>query len=169
MLRKVWLALALALCWTVSAFAQNAPSAGSVLVTPSYFSSVPMFWVGQANGATACNTGAETAAQDTITIPAPNVGSNYLSLLTFQLSMNATGATQVGTISFTGIPTLGATPPFLSEATVLTTTQGLLATAAIPFVPPLKGLAGTAITVVPSAAQNANVYLCMTAEGYQSL
>lgn len=123
------------------------------------------FWIGQSNGATSCNAVSQTAAQDTITIPAVGSNSAYLTALMVQFSTNATGATAVPTISFTGLANAGAAP-FLSAATTLSTT-GYHADMVINFpVGGLKGLPGTAITVVPSATMSANSILCMSAVGY---
>jgi len=126
------------------------------------------FWIGQANGATSCNAVSQTAAQDTVTIPAVAGSYVYITELIVQFSTDATGATAVPTISMTGLGAVGL-PAFLSAATTLSTT-GYHADLAIPF--PVGGLRstapGTAVTFVPSATLGAHSILCMSAVGYYS-
>ncbi len=124
-------------------------------------------WVGQANGATSCNSVSQTAANDTITITPPAGQYFYLTDLIVHFSTDATGATAVPTISTTNIGAGGGISAVLSAATTLSTT-GYHAEFTIPF--PVGGLKsaapGTAVTFVPSASMSAHTILCMSAVGY---
>jgi hypothetical protein len=121
------------------------------------------FLYGQSNGATSCNTVSQTAAQDTVTIPAAPGGQYiYITGVYIQISTDATGVTETGTISTTNIT--GA--PFWSFNTALSTTsQGVVLSDTFPT--GLKAAQpGTAVTFVPSATQNSHKYLCMRVAGF---
>ena len=124
-----------------------------------------LIW-GQGNGATSCNTVSETAAQDTITITPPAGMSAYITGLYIENSSDATGVTQVPTISTTGLSFTGGLAPFFSVASALSTTGMTGGVQAYVFNPPLKGAGSTSVTFVPSATQSAHNYLCMQAVGY---
>lgn len=129
-----------------------------------------VFWIGQANGATACNAVSQTSAQDTLTIPAVAAKYAVLTAFTMQINTDATGETGVPTVSFTNIGSSGGLAPILSAASTLSTTSGGPSAMVINF--PVGGLKallpGTAVTAVPSAAMGAHKILCMTAVGYYS-
>lgn len=127
-----------------------------------------VFWIGQANGATACNAVSQTSAQATVTIPAVSGMYAYITALTVQVYTDATGETGVPTIATTNIGSSGGVAPILSAATTLSTTGVTNTGMVIPF--PVGGLKsllpGTAVTFVPSAAMGAHKILCMTVVGY---
>ncbi len=127
------------------------------------------FWVGQANGLTACNAVSQTSASQTITITPPAGQYVYLTALLIQKNTDATGVTEVPTISTTnfsssGSPTAGA----LSIASTLSTTGTTFPATVIPFqLGGMKSAApGVAVTFVPSAAQATHGIVCMSAVGY---
>jgi hypothetical protein len=126
------------------------------------------FWVGQANGLTACNAVSQTSASETITITPPAGQYTYLTALLLQRNTDATGVTEVPTISTTNISSNGgATAAALSAASALSTTGTTNTGAVIPFPFGLKSAApGVAVTFVPSAAQATHGILCMSAVGY---
>ncbi len=158
--------LALAL-FSAPAFADNP---GTPVTHTTTHNDAAVFWVGQADGATSCNTVSETAAQDTITITPPAGYYVYLTGILIQNFTNATGVTQTGTISFTNISTNGGLAPFISFGTALSTSGQDTINLPIQF--PVGGLKsaqpGVAVTIVPSATQSADNYLCMSAYGYFS-
>jgi hypothetical protein len=127
------------------------------------------FWVGQANGATSCNSVSQTAAQDTITITPPAGQFVYLEGLSVQINTDATGSTAVPTLSFTNLGNLNAgLAPFLSLATTLATTGSTNTGGIFTFANGgLKSSAPTtAVTIVPSATLGAHTIACMTAWGH---
>jgi hypothetical protein len=156
---------AVALLSAPAAFAQTPP----IQVQPATpnIAGTSSFWVGQANGATSCNTVSETAAQDTITVTPPPGQFVYPFGLSIQINTDATGSTAVPTLSFTNLGNLSAgLAPFLSLATTLATT-GSTNTGGIFYFPPgFKSAAPTtAVTVVPSATLGAHTIVCMTMWG----
>jgi hypothetical protein len=127
------------------------------------------FWIGQANGLTACNAVSQTSASETITITPPAGQYVYLTALLLQRNTDATGVTEVPTISTTNISSNGGTTAgALSAASTLSTTGLTNTGAVIPFqVGGLRSAApGVAVTFVPSAAQATHGILCMSAIGY---
>lgn len=113
---------------------------------------------GQANGATSCNAVSQTAAQDTVTVTPPAGQFVYVTMVAIQNYTDATGATQVGTISSTNLT--GA--PFWSQATTLNTTAGMQPMLVETYPTALKStVPGTAVTFVPSATQSAHNIMCM--------
>ena len=124
-------------------------------------------WQGQAAGATACNAVSGTSASDTITITPPGGQYVYLQQLLMQKSTDATGATEVPTVSMTNIST-GGFPAYLSAASTLSTTGNNFTNMPINFGPGgLKSAAaGVAVTFVPSATVSAHTILCMSAAYY---
>ncbi len=126
------------------------------------------FWIGQSNGVTSCNSVSETSAQDTITVPAVGGQFAYLTEFFLQHSTDATGATEVPTISMTNIANAGGGAAFLSAASTLATT-GYHVETSIPFPNGLKSAAaGVAVTFVPSAALSAHTIMCNSVIGYYS-
>jgi hypothetical protein len=124
---------------------------------------VATFIQGQANGATSCNTVSQTAVQDTITITPPAGQYVYITEIYFQVQMDATGITQTGTISATNL----TGNPFWTFASTLTTTSGVSPPTVETFPTGLKStVAGTPVTLVPSATQSAHNYLCAHASGF---
>lgn len=148
--------------------AQTASGATAVTQSP-YHPDGSNIFTGQTNGATSCNAVSQTSASDTITLTP--TGSNYVVLDGIYIlnSTDATGVTQVPTISFTNINT-GGFPAILSAASALTTVQGVPPPMTISFGPfGLKAnTPGTAVTIVPSATQSAHNILCMAAWWHQS-
>jgi len=123
-------------------------------------------WVGQANGVASCNAVSQTSASDTITITPPSGQFFYMTEFFLQHSTDATGATEVPTISMTGISTNGGVAAFLSAASTLATT-GYHVETAIPFPQGLRSAtAGTAVTFVPSATLSAHTIMCNSVTGY---
>lgn len=127
------------------------------------------FWVGQANGLTACNAVSQTSASETVTITPPAGQYVYLTALLIQKNTDATGVTEVPTISTTNISSNGGTTAgALSIASALSTTGNTGPNTVIPFqVGGLRSAApGVAVTLVPSAAQATHGIICMSALGY---
>ena len=124
-------------------------------------------WLGEAAGATSCNAVSATSASDTITITPPAGQYVYLTNFIFQHSTDATGATEVPTISMTNISTSGGVAAFLSAASTLATT-GYTVNMNIPFGPGgLKSAApGVAVTFVPSATLSAHTIMCNSVTAY---
>lgn len=113
---------------------------------------------GQANGSTSCNAVSQTAAQDSVTITPPAAQFVYVTMISIQNYTDATGATQVGTISSTNL----TGSPFWSQATTLSTTAGIQSSTVEMYPTALKSaVPGTAVTFVPSATQSAHNILCM--------
>lgn len=160
------IAAALTLALGLGLGSAYADTPGTAVTQSATHADASTFWIGQSNGATSCNAVSQTAAQDTITIPAIAGQYIYLTELIVQFSTDATGATAVPTISFTNLGTAGS-PSFLSAATTLATT-GYPVNFAIPM--PVGGLRsaqpGVAVTIVPSAAMSAHTILCLSAMGY---
>jgi hypothetical protein len=125
-----------------------------------------VIWQGEAAGATSCNAVSATSASDTITITPPGGQYVYLTNFLLQHSTDATGATEVPTISMTNIGT-GGFPAFLSAASTLATT-GYTVNVDIPFgVGGLKSAAaGVAVTFVPSATLSAHTIMCNSVTYY---
>jgi len=122
-------------------------------------------WQGSAGGAASCNAVSATAATDTITISPPGGQYVYLTEFIMQTSTDATGATEVPTISMTNIAG-GGFPAFLSAASTLATT-GYPVNFAIPFPNGLKSqVAGTNVTFVPSATLSAHKIMCNSVTYY---
>lgn len=123
-------------------------------------------WQGQANGVTSCNAVSATSVSDTITITPPAGQYVYLETFIMQHSTDATGATEVPTISMTNISG-GGFPAFLSAASTLATT-GYTVNFAIPFGPGgLKStVAGTNVTFVPSATLSSHTIMCNSVAYY---
>jgi hypothetical protein len=124
-------------------------------------------WQGEANGATSCNAVSQTSASDTITITPPGGQYVYLTALVLQKSTDATGVTEVPTVSMTNIAG-GGFPAFLSLASTLSTTSGAYLDQTINFGPGgLKSAQpGVAVTFVPSAAASAHSIFCNSATYY---
>ncbi len=146
-----------------------ADAAGTSVTQSATHLDAASFWVGQANGLTACNAVSQTSASETITITPPAGQYVYLTALLLQRNTDATGVTEVPTISTTNISSNGgATAGALSAASTLSTTGLTNTGAVIPFgVGGLKSAApGVAVTFVPSGAQATHGILCMSAVGY---
>lgn len=123
-------------------------------------------WVGQANGVTSCNAVSQTSVSDTITITPPSGQYAYLTNFILMHSSDATGVTDVPTISMTNISTNGGAAAFLSAASTLSTT-GYHVETSIPFPNGLRSqTAGTAVTFVPSAAMSAHAIMCNSVTAY---
>lgn len=123
-------------------------------------------WLGQANGVTSCNAVSQTSPSDTITVTPPSGQYFYMTEFFLQHSTDATGATEVPTISMTNISTNGGVAAFLSAASTLATT-GYHVETAIPFPQGLRSAtAGTAVTFVPSATLSAHTIMCNSVTGY---
>lgn len=161
---KFFKLLAAAAILVVSALTANAQTATQVTTTASRLDGSSIW--GQANGATSCNTVSQTTANDTITITPPAGMSVYVTGFYFENTFDATGVTQTGTISTTGLNSGGGVAPFWNFGSALSTTAAAGEVVANVFSPPLKGTAGTAVTFVPSATQSAHNYLCMRATGF---
>ena len=169
-MRRLRLIAALAVIAALAAYPTNrgfADTSSTPITQTATHPDAAVFWIGQANGVTSCNTTGQTAAQDTVTITPPSNMVVHLTNVILQVSTNATGATAVPTIAIGGVSSNGGAAPFLSAATTLATT-GYHIDMNIPF--PAGGLLGTgpgvAVTLTPSATLNANAILCMSAIGY---
>lgn len=116
------------------------------------------------NTATNCTSVSQTAAQDTLTIPAPGGGlSIYISGFYYRVSQNATGVTNTGTIAASNI----TGNPVWDYNTALSTTGTSAFTVAETYPTGLKAaVPGTAVVFTPSGAQGANAYLCMRVAGW---
>ena len=146
-----------------------ADTAGTSVTQTATHLDAASFWVGQANGTTACNAVSQTSASGTITITPPAGQYVYLTALLLQRSSDATGVTEVPTIATTNISSNGGvTAAVLSAAMTLSTTGATNTGAVIPFqVGGLRSsVPGVAVTFVPSAAQATHGILCMSALGY---
>ena len=168
-LRKFLLAGASAAALLAAPVLALADSAGTPVTQSATHLDAASFWVGQANGATACNAVSQTSASGTITITPPAGQYVYLTALLLQRNTDATGVTEVPTIATTNISSNGgATAAVLSAASTLSTTGLTNTGAVIPFgVGGLKSAApGVAVTFVPSGAQATHGILCMSAVGY---
>ena len=142
-----------------------ADQAGASVTQTSTHLDAATIWQGMASGATGCNAVSATAASDTITITPPGGQYAYLESFLLQHSTDATGATEVPTISMTNIGT-GGFPAFLSAASTLATT-GYTVNVAIPFPNGLRSaVAGTAVTFVPSATLSAHTIMCNSVTYY---
>jgi hypothetical protein len=149
--------------------AAMADTAGTAVTQSATHLDAASFWVGQANGLTACNAVSQTSASQTITITPPAGQYVYLTALLIQKNTDATGVTEVPTISTTNISSNGgATAGALSIASTLSTTGTTFPATVIPFqIGGLKSsVPGVAVTFVPSAAQATHGIICMSALGY---
>jgi hypothetical protein len=164
-LRKALLGSAAAVA-LLAAGAANADAPGtSVTQTATHLDAAAGWW-GSAAGATSCNAVSGTSPSDTITITPPAGQYVYLTEFFLQHSTDATGATEVPTISMTNISTSGGLAAFLSAASTLSTT-GYHVETAIPFPQGLKSAQpGVAVTFVPSATLSAHTIMCNSATGY---
>ncbi len=123
-------------------------------------------WVGSAATTTSCNAVSATSPSDTITVTPPSGQFVYLTEFFLQHSTDATGATEVPTISMTNISTNGGTAAILSAASTLSTT-GYHVETAIPFPNGLRSAqAGVAVTFVPSATLSAHTIMCNSVTAY---
>jgi hypothetical protein len=154
-MRKLLLALALTLVAS-GAFAQ------ALVRQDQSRSDAASFLQGMANGATSCNTASQTATQDTITITPPAGLFVYITGVYFDIiPVDATGVTQLGYVSSTNL----TGSPIWSQGTVAASLAGRSISETYPTA--LKStVAGTAVTFVPSATQNAKVILCGRVAGY---
>ncbi len=167
--RKSLLAGVSALALVCGSLPAGADSAGTSVTQTATRPDAAQFWVGQAAGATSCNTVSGTVASNTITITPPSGQYVYLTTLIVQINTDATGATAVPTMSMTNISSNGgAASAIISLATTLATTGSTNTGFVLPF--PVGGLKsaapGVAVTFVPSATMNAHAIACMSATGY---
>ena len=166
-LRKVLLATCSAIALLAAPVAMADFPGTSVTQTATHLDAATV-WVGQSNGVTACNSVSETSAQDTISVGAVAGQYFYLTQFILQKSTDATGATEVPTISMTNIANGGNGAAFLSAASTLSTTSGAYFNMPISFGSGgLKSAAaGVAVTFVPSAALSAHTIMCNSITGY---
>lgn len=145
----------------------NADVPGTSVTQTATHLDAASFWLGQAATTTSCNAVSATAASDTITITPPAGQYVYLTNFIMQHSTDATGATEVPTISMTNISTNGGVAAILSAASTLSTT-GYTVNFTIPFGPGgLKSAApGVAVTFVPSATLSSHTIMCNSVTGY---
>ncbi len=164
-LRKILLGSAAAIALLGAPVAMAEFPGTSITQTATHLDAAQGWW-GSAAGATSCNAESATSPTDTITITPPAGQYVYLTQFFFQHSTDATGATEVPTISTTNISTSGGVAAFLSAASTLATT-GYHVETAIPFPNGLKSAApGVAVTFVPSATLSAHTIMCNSATGY---
>jgi hypothetical protein len=162
--RKALLGTASAIALLAAPIAQADAPGTSVTQTATHLDAA-VIWQGEAAGATSCNAVSATSVSDTITITPPGGQYVYLTEFLLQHSTDATGATEVPTISMTNIGT-GGFPAFLSAASTLSTT-GYTVNVAIPFPNGLKSAQpGVAVTFVPSATLSAHTIMCNSATWY---
>ena len=141
------------------------PNGTSVTHTAAHLDAATI-WQGAAGGAGSCNAVSATSPTDTITITPPGGQYVYLTEFILQKSTDATGATEVPTISMTNIAT-GGFPAFLSAASTLSTTSGAMVNQSIPFPNGLRSaVAGVAVTFVPSATLSAHTIMCNSVTYY---
>jgi hypothetical protein len=164
-LRKTMLA-SVAVAALLLPYAADADFPGTAVTQTATHLDAATSWLGEAAGATSCNAVSATAASDTITITPPAGQYAYLTNFIFQHSTDATGATEVPTISMTNISTNGGVAAFLSAASTLATT-GYTVNMSIPFPNGLRSAApGTAVTFVPSATLSAHTIMCNSVTVY---
>ncbi len=168
-LRKTLLAGVSSLALMLGASDAFSDAAGTAVTQTATHLDAAQFWIGQAAGATSCNTVSGTVASNTITITPPSGQFVYLTTLIVQLSTDATGATAVPTVSTTNLSSSGGvSAAVFSLATTLSTTGALNTGFVLPF--PVGGLKssapGVAVTFVPSATMNAHAIACMSVAGY---
>ena len=163
--RKALLGTASAIALLAAPIAQADAPGTSITQTATHLDAA-VIWQGEAAGATSCNAVSATSPSDTITITPPAGQYVYLTNFLLQHSTDATGATEVPTISMTNIGT-GGFPAFLSAASTLSTT-GYTVNVDIPFgVGGLKSAQpGLAVTFVPSATLSAHTIMCNSVTWY---
>ncbi len=165
-LRKTLLGSAAAVALLALPIDAGADTAQTLVTQTATRLDAAVIWQGAAAGATSCNAVSATSASDTITITPPGGQYVYLTEFILQKSTDATGATEVPTISMTNIAT-GGFPAFLSAASTLSTTSGSMINQSIPFPNGLKSqVAGTAVTFVPSATLSAHTIMCNSVTYY---
>ena len=147
--------------------AGNADAPGTSVTQTATHLDAAQFWIGEAATTTSCNAVSATSPSDTITVTPPAGQYVYLTDFIMQHSTDATGATEVPTISMTNISASGGVAAFLSAASTLATT-GYTVNMPINFGPGgLKSaVAGTAVTFVPSATLSAHTIMCNSVLGY---
>lgn len=167
LVRALLASAAIALAIAAPANKVLADSAGTSVTQTATHLDAAQFWIGEANGVTSCNSVSQTSASDTITVTPPAGQYVYLTQFLMQHSTDATGATEVPTISMTNIAFGGGLAAFLSAASTLSTT-GYTVNFAIPFGPGgLKSASpGVAVTFVPSATLSAHTIMCNSVTGF---